>query len=514
MSPLKALFVILVVRLSAVFIIQTSFVPDEYWQSLEVAHYMIYNYGYITWEWKEGIRSCLYPSLIAVIYKVLYWMNLDSVDNLILMPRVLQALISSVSDFCLWLWLCREIKTSGGVALFSIAIPWFWFYCCSRTLSNTLETSLTAMALYFFPWKNNKSRSISGSTSFLWFVGLACILRPTAAILWIPLCIYHILSASRNFVTVICREYLFIGAIYIVVSAVVDSFFYKHLIFTPFNFMYFNVIQNVGKFYGTHPAHWYLTSGLPVVIGAHLIPFFASCGRFVIIPLFRYHFYKIKPPLFQYQYQKIMFLCVVSITWTLSVYSCLPHKEFRFILPVLPMVLFISYIWLIYFHKTAHRFVIVLLDLVLLCGAVIPSLYLGTVHQCGTRVVMQELASDAIHDPHHTDILFLMPCHSTPLYSHLHVNVSTRFLTCDPFHKGDRDEADEFYESPVPWLVTYFRNHSSPSHIIIYDKLYPNVSNFLLSRNYSVSLCIFHAHIVEGRVGNYIYILQQNLQEK
>lgn len=38
MRLLYVFALILAVRLASVFIVQTYFVPDEYWQSLEVAH--------------------------------------------------------------------------------------------------------------------------------------------------------------------------------------------------------------------------------------------------------------------------------------------------------------------------------------------------------------------------------------------------------------------------------------------------------------------------------------------
>lgn len=70
-------------RLSSVFLVQTWFVPDEYWQSLEVAHRLSFGYGYLTWEWVEGIRSLIHPFFIAVIYKYLANLQVDNVFTLV-----------------------------------------------------------------------------------------------------------------------------------------------------------------------------------------------------------------------------------------------------------------------------------------------------------------------------------------------------------------------------------------------------------------------------------------------
>lgn len=106
-----------------------------------------YSYGHFTWEWTRGIRNYLYPGLIAAIYKVLDILKLDTAAYLIFAPRVLQALLSAYADYRFYTW-CNHKKWS----LFIVVTSWFWFYTGSRTLINTLEASLTTIALSFFPW--------------------------------------------------------------------------------------------------------------------------------------------------------------------------------------------------------------------------------------------------------------------------------------------------------------------------------------------------------------------------
>lgn len=72
-----ALIIIAAVRLASVPLIQTFYVPDEYWQSLEVAHKLTFGYGYLTWEWTQGIRSYVYPAIIAGLYKILDLLQCD-----------------------------------------------------------------------------------------------------------------------------------------------------------------------------------------------------------------------------------------------------------------------------------------------------------------------------------------------------------------------------------------------------------------------------------------------------
>ncbi|GLH01717.1 Mannosyltransferase [Gryllus bimaculatus] len=438
---------------------RTAFVPDEYWQSLEVAHSIVFHYGNITWEWQEGLRSYIYPSIFAVLYKVLQFFEMDTLHMMVMAPRFLQACISIVSDAYFCNWVSREVPGAGGLAIFAVSSAWFWLFCSTRTLINTIETSLSVIALYYYPWPEEKSKR--SSAPFLALVGIAGIIRPTAVIPWIPLCLCHIITSPHNIQRTVVN-YLLVGLLCLSVLLTVDCYFYEQIIFTPINFLFVNVVKNVSNFYGTHPTHWYLSSALPTVFGLHLIPCVLGCIK---------SFSRSDMPV------KIIKLLAVSMLFTIGVYRC--------------------------FATVLH--------FIFLLASVIPCLYLGLFHQRGTLDVMQDLAQDAVDNPLHTDLLFLMPCHSTPLYSHLHVNVSTRYLTCDPrdlFHSNLlQDEADEFYHDPIAWLEKNL--NSLPSHIIMFDVLYHQVAEFLNSRSYKVFNCYHHAHFAEGRVGQVLYVLKQ-----
>lgn len=71
--------VAVVVRVSIALATQTFFQPDEYFQSLEVAHRLVYGYGHLTWEWlsPKPIRSILYPALNIPVYWILNVLGLD-----------------------------------------------------------------------------------------------------------------------------------------------------------------------------------------------------------------------------------------------------------------------------------------------------------------------------------------------------------------------------------------------------------------------------------------------------
>ena len=61
---------------------------DETWQSVEIAHKLVFGYGHLTWEWVEGIRSYLHPCFFAIIFCILKWTALDFTNVVVITPRL------------------------------------------------------------------------------------------------------------------------------------------------------------------------------------------------------------------------------------------------------------------------------------------------------------------------------------------------------------------------------------------------------------------------------------------
>jgi phosphatidylinositol glycan class B len=60
------------------------------------------------------------------------------------------------------------------------------------------------------------------------------------------------------------------------VNCLIDSYFYGKFVLTAYNFLSYNVFHNVGAHYGTHPWHWFVTEGFPVLLFGHLPLFLAG----------------------------------------------------------------------------------------------------------------------------------------------------------------------------------------------------------------------------------------------
>ncbi|XP_067161602.1 GPI mannosyltransferase 3 isoform X3 [Apteryx mantelli] len=417
-------------------LVQTSFVPDEYWQSLEVAHRMVFNYGYLTWEWENGLRGYSYPLIFASIYKVLQLLAKDDVQLLIWVPRLVQALLAAFADVKLYS-LVRHLENAETAkwVYFCQLCSWFTWYSCTRTLTNTMETLLTIFALSYYPIKGSKMGS---SCKYLTLIAFAIVIRPTAVIPWIPLVFNHFWQEQKK-ADLILHNCIPVGLVTVGTSLIIDR-----------------------VFFGKAPK--------------------------------RYRIF------------------LMAVIWTVLVYSMLSHKEFRFIYPVLPFcMVFCGYSLkhLKACKKSAASF--------LLLSNLLPALYTGLIHQRGSLDVMshvQQLCNNSYQSQ--ASIFIMMPCHSTPFYSHVHCPLKMRFLQCPPDLTGNKsyiDEADLFYSNPLAWLNEEFYNDTLlPSHLIFFSVLEQEISSFLALKDYEKSATVFHTHVPQGRVGSHIYVYRKKLK--
>lgn len=257
------------------------------------------------------------------------------------------------------------------------------------------------------------------------------------------------------------------------------------------------MLQAIGDTYGKEYTLWYIFSGLPVLLGLNYITFLAAIPQIIKHPK-RFH------------REAVM---LVVIAWTVGIYSFLSHKEFRFLLPLLPMFIYISasdiYYERIPFIQLLRK---IFLPLLIITN-VVPGLYFSLIHQRGSLDIMNNLQTDLSRENcTSANVLFLTPCHATPLYSHLHVDVPIRFLTCEPNLKNSNDyidEMDQFFENPMLWIKNNYSNDKNviPSHVIMFDNILPDVEEFL--HNYRLVTKIFYTHFPQRNYGEYLMMYRR-----
>ncbi|KAI4236231.1 MAG: hypothetical protein LQ352_008026, partial [Teloschistes flavicans] len=228
--------------------IRTFFQPDEYFQSLEPAWEIAFgaNSGaWITWEWKNHLRSAIHPTIFAAVYRlsaeisnVLRLTPDYRAELLLAAPKATQAVIAALGDYYTWK-LGERVYGKGSseawtVLFLTVTSAWQWF-CSTRTLSNCFETTLTVIALHQWPWHwsleatgdepadvyglredcsqaeelakcvSEKDESIRPSRSMAYrlcrcflLAAVACVLRPTNVLIWICLACFSLWKSSAS----------------------------------------------------------------------------------------------------------------------------------------------------------------------------------------------------------------------------------------------------------------------------------------------------------------------------
>lgn len=309
------------------------------------------------------------------------------------------------------------------------------------------------IAFYFWPFPNAISSAIDpqhprSRRYALIIASIACILRVTNAVIWVPLVLrecwilYQLRRCDLFFVFI--ADIMIIAVISISFLIGLDSWYYGEFTITAFNFYHFNTVLNGSALYGTHPLYWYFVVGIPTVIGT-MTPNLFYAVRFILsmwnkqTSRRRTHFALIS--------KLFPLICCV---WTVMVFSLNPHKEFRFLLPILPIFIIYCGIGLFdVFRSYPSVSKLVLILLVITNG--FAGLFLSQFHQSASIEVMQWLNKE-IYDKVEVESVYgsyrditvamVLPCHSTPHYSYLHLgdvdnHVDLRFLECNPHFDED-----------------------------------------------------------------------------
>ncbi|KAK2882457.1 hypothetical protein FQN49_000349 [Arthroderma sp. PD_2] len=534
---------LLAFRILNALLVRTFFQPDEFFQSLEPAWEIAFgrNSGaWITWEWNHQLRSSIHPYLFAAVYRLvdaaaslLHVSPLNRADLLIAGPKVAQGLISAAGDYYTWRLGSKIYGTDGPEAGWILGLtvlsPWQWF-CSTRTLSNCLETTLTITALYQWPWQWSvpsrraavPAEDVTSLRKCLVLASLACVLRPTNTVIWFCLAVslayttlrqswgsWHPWTKSLAPLTILIRECFICGSVILAISVLADRTYYGTWTLPPFRFLYFNVVQSLAVFYGKNDWHYYLSQGYPLLLITALP--FALVGVYQsLIPGTSSS--NSVPASVRRQ------LAIACITMP-AILSLVPHKEVRFIYPLLPCLHILAAPPVSHFFNpsissasgtyTPRRLLLIFLVLV----NVVIAVYTSVIHASGVLNVLGYLREQ--QDTHYQNeptrnltAGFLMPCHSTPWRSHLvSPSIHAWALGCEPpvnLSPEEKatyvDEADLFYNNPSEFLsqrmssTSMLSNHFTsstvprrewPDYLIFFSPLEPTLKSTLRSSPYA-----------------------------
>lgn len=475
-------------------------------------------------EWKHRLRSALFPTLLAVIYRAasavcdaLSIASHTKAEVLLAAPKVLQAIIAAVGDYYT-VKLAQHVygkrsAPANCALLLTVGSAWNWFVS-TRTFSNCTETTLTIVALYNWPYhwalgvdevgfqagrdflrlrqpapapskEKDVTKHIDETIRLrraLLCAGLAVILRPTNAIVWLTLIIATFGRGIYQFpmiweIEAFLKESVLCGASVLFLSSCTDRYFYDEWTFPLWYFFKFNIVQSLAVFYGNNDWHYYISQGYPLLLTA-AIPY-ALTG---LAAIFRGS--QSTASLTLESRMVLHRLALVGIILP-AILSILAHKEVRFIYPILPTLHVIAALpmsSILGFPQVIGKAIIrspnagtgkpLVAILLFLVPNILIAGYFSIFHNSGLLMVTDYLRNEfetnhlSFQPESNLTFAVLMPCHSTPWRSHLQypptqtqAGISGWALTCEPpldlslaQKEKYKDEADYFYLNPAIWI--------------------------------------------------------------
>ena len=279
--------------------------PDEVYQSLEPAHRLVYGYGVTTWEWREGVRSWVFPIVLSGVMRATGWMGPGSYGYLYGVIVVL-SLASLSTVWFAYAWAKRASGSEAAIiAAGASAIFFGLVYFAPKALYEVVATDFLLPGLYLGVYGdsvNEKKRLFAAG----FFLGIAASLRiqliPAVAFSVIYFCYRHWRQRTPALIAGLSLPILAWG----LVDKLTLSYPWQSFV----RYFQANVTEGRSLSYGTLP--WYAYLEVVVILLGPVI-------------LFLWHGARRSP-----------FLAIVAIIIIVS-HSLLSHKELRFIYPILPL---------------------------------------------------------------------------------------------------------------------------------------------------------------------------------
>jgi hypothetical protein len=281
--------------------------PDEIYQSLEPAHYFAFGYGVLAWEFEEGARSWLFPAVIGTLLKALDAAGLHSAIALVTGAKLAMAGVSLLGVYGT---VCLARRLGGEVAgwsagLFAAAFPALLVFG-SRCMAEVASGTLLVFAALALVRRGRHDAWLAGTMA-----AVAVFLRYPNGLVLLGFAAMLLGPDRRENLRRFLLASLAIGAL----GGLLDWATWG----APFHSLRAYVAYNVehqAALYGTAPAWFYGATGWTATGPAFAV---LACGVLVAV-------------------RRWPGLALTALGYV-AVHSAIGHKELRFLLPVLPLLL-------------------------------------------------------------------------------------------------------------------------------------------------------------------------------
>jgi phosphatidylinositol glycan class B len=286
--------------------------PDEVFQYLEQAHRLVFGYGIIPWEYRDGARSWLVPGFLGVLLKISDLLGLSQPEIYsFLVSATLSALSLSVVVVG-FLWAFRTQGAFAGLITAALCAVWFeLIYFAPKTLTEPIAAHILVIAVYLaYPSQptTNKHRLFAAGLLF----GLVVAIRLSLAPALLVAAVYICRSQIRNkWIPLVLG-----GLVTFALAGILDAFTWQYPFQSFASNFWVNIVEQKSQNYGIE--RWY-----------YFAMFWLYMWKGAIVPVTLLCLFAVR---------KNLLLGLIAFTIILT-HTLIVHKEYRFVFPALPFVI-------------------------------------------------------------------------------------------------------------------------------------------------------------------------------
>lgn len=293
---------------------------DEQREILQMVGHKLemYDASYLSFQFHSEIRPVLQPMFYVWCSQIyLFFFDLNP-HHLAVLLRLVSSLFGISSLWVLYKTFEDKLKNIENQTwyFFFAGLLYFLPFLHARTSNENLSASFFIFGLYFLRNKETWKNAFYAGMMF----GICFVLRFQLIVMITSTILWFLIFQKYSF-----KKYLALTGTFLAVvgfNTFIDSYYYGHFSFTPFNYIYVNIIQKYVNEFGVTPFYDYFIQafkdGPPPLSLLFIISYLALWIKF---------------PKSLLTWMTLPFFIV---------HSLIGHKEFRFIFPIvflLPYIL-------------------------------------------------------------------------------------------------------------------------------------------------------------------------------
>jgi len=315
----KRAILIVIITIAAVVYIGTAYNShgfyhaDEHYQIIEFAGLKLGTHtpDELAWEYKAQIRPTFQPVICFVLLKTCTFLNINNPYSQAFILRLITALLAIVV-ITVFIQNTKSLIENESIKTAYYLLSFFLWFIPIISVRFSSETwsglmFLLSLSLFFNRSQNNTTPFLIGG-----LFGVSFLFRFQIAFAILGFCIWLIVNRQTKF-KYLTKIFATFSTI-VFIGLLLDTWFYGEIVFTPWKY-FFSAIDSGGNGFGTSTWYFYIAKLLTYPSYFIGIPLLLSLILIMI-------------------YKRNSFL-LWSIIPFILIHSLVPHKEERFLFPII-----------------------------------------------------------------------------------------------------------------------------------------------------------------------------------